>query len=52
MLKSEIRLVKIVLTPCLILLISIVAAAQQNVLEAPEDAQWGWIPLHHVISLC
>lgn len=39
MLKSEIRLVKFVLTPCLILLISIVAAAQQNVLEAPEDAR-------------
>ena len=39
MLKGEIRLVKFVLTPCLILLISIVAVAQQNVLEAPEDTR-------------
>ncbi len=33
------RLVKFVLTPCLILIISLAAVGQQNVLEAPEDAR-------------
>ncbi len=39
MLKSEIIPLKFVLTPCLILLISVTAVAQQNVLEAPEDSR-------------
>ena len=39
MLKSEMRPLKFVLTPCLILLISLAAVAQQNVLEAPEDSR-------------
>ncbi len=39
MLKSEILPLKFVLTPCLILLISLAAVAQQNVLEAPEDSR-------------
>lgn len=40
MLKSEIRPPKFVLTPCLVLLLSLAAVAQQNVLEAPEDARY------------
>ena len=39
MLKSEILPLKFALTPCLILLISLAAVAQQNVLEAPEDSR-------------
>jgi TonB family protein len=39
MLNSEMRPLKFVLTPCLILLISLYATAQQNVLEAPEDSR-------------
>ena len=39
MLKSEILPLKFVLTPCLILLISLAAVAQQNVLDAPEDSR-------------